>query len=102
MVYIRFVALQPASIPVEEMDPLDTEVRGIPDDSEEIERGLVAVNSPDGDIMWETPISMRMTIGKWLPQSKNSTVPVTRRGPPEIKENNKTIPQMKTKRLHHA
>lgn len=53
--YIRFVALQPASIPVEEMDPLDTEVRGIPDDSEEIERGLVAVNSPDGDIMWGDP-----------------------------------------------
>lgn len=43
MVSIRFGALQPASIPVEEMDPLDTEVRVIPDDSEEIERGLVAV-----------------------------------------------------------
>ena len=37
------------------MDPLDTEVWVIPDDSEEIERGLVAVNSPDGDIMWGDP-----------------------------------------------
>lgn len=55
MVSIRFGALQPASIPVEEMDPLDTEVRVTPDDSEEIERGLVAVNSPDGDIMWGDP-----------------------------------------------
>ena len=55
MVSIRFGALQPISIPVEEMDPLDTEVQVIPDDSEEIERGLVAVNSPDGDIMWGDP-----------------------------------------------
>lgn len=37
------------------MDPLDTEVRVTPDDSEEIERGLVAVNSPNGDIMWGDP-----------------------------------------------
>ncbi|CAN1138759.1 hypothetical protein LINPERPRIM_LOCUS45274 [Linum perenne] len=37
------------------MDPLDTEVWVIPDDSEEIERGLVAVNSPDGDRMWGDP-----------------------------------------------
>jgi hypothetical protein len=37
------------------MDPLDTEVRVIPDYSEEILRGLVAVNSPDGDIMWGDP-----------------------------------------------
>lgn len=51
MVSIRFGALQPVSIHVEEMDPLDTEVRVIPDDSEEIQRGLVAVNSPDGDRM---------------------------------------------------
>lgn len=27
----------------------------IPDDSEEIERGLVAVNSPDGNLMWGDP-----------------------------------------------
>ena len=55
MVSIRFGALQPVSILVEKMDPLDTEVRVIPDNSEEIQRGLVAVNSPDGDIMWEDP-----------------------------------------------
>lgn len=55
MVSIRFGALQPVSIHVEEMDPLDTEVRVIPDYSEEIPRGLVAVNSPDGDIMWGDP-----------------------------------------------
>lgn len=55
MVSIRFGALQPVSIPVEKMDPLDTEVRVIPDNSEEIQRGLVAVNSPDGDIMWGDP-----------------------------------------------
>ena len=55
MVSIRFGALQPVSIHVEEMDPLDTEVRVTPDDSEEIERGLVAVNSPNGDIMWGDP-----------------------------------------------
>lgn len=55
MVSIRFGAQQPVSIPVEEMDPLDTEVRVIPDDSEEIQRGLVAVNSPDGDSLWVDP-----------------------------------------------
>ena len=55
MVSIRFGALQPVSILVEKMDPLDTEVRVIPDNSEEIQRGLVAVNSPDGDIMWGDP-----------------------------------------------
>lgn len=55
MMSIRFGALQLVSIPVEEIDPLDTEVRVIPDDSEEIQRGLVAVNSPDGDIMWGDP-----------------------------------------------
>ncbi|CAN1261923.1 hypothetical protein LINPERPRIM_LOCUS11066 [Linum perenne] len=37
------------------MDPLDTKVWVILDDSEEIERGLVAVNSPDGDRMWGDP-----------------------------------------------
>lgn len=55
MVSIRFGALQSASISIEEIDPLDTEVQVIPDDSEEIERGLVAVNSPDGDLMWGDP-----------------------------------------------
>ena len=34
------------------MDFLDIEVWGIFDDLEEIEWGLVVVNSLDGDIMW--------------------------------------------------
>lgn len=38
MVSISFGALQLVSIPVEEMDPLDIEVRVIPSYSEEIER----------------------------------------------------------------
>lgn len=37
------------------MDPLDTEVRVIPDDSKERLREFVAVNSPEGDIMWGDP-----------------------------------------------
>lgn len=78
MVYIRFGALQPVSIHVEEMDPLDTEVRVIPDDSEEILRGLVAVNSPDGDRMWGDPISMRRTIGKWLPPKQENPTAETK------------------------
>lgn len=49
MVSIRFGALQPVSIPVEEMDPLDTEVRVI---SKERQREFVTVNSPDRDRMW--------------------------------------------------
>lgn len=77
MVSIRFGALQPASIPVEEMDPLDTGVRVIPDDSEEIERGLVAVNSPDGDIMWGDPDLHEDDDWEVLTPKQEFRVPVT-------------------------
>lgn len=84
------------------MDPLDTEVRVIPDDSEEIQRGLIAVNSPDGDIMWGDPDLNEDDDWKVVTPKAKMKGSGHHYGPPEIQESNKTTPQMKTKRFHHA